>query len=207
MDSYSQPSQNQSQSAKKDFSLAETLILEEDWNPLEDQAPCNFPTPTSLVDSDPAVTQHPIAKLPTPPAADNPFWMPNPFENESFLTKNLSHPIGQRLEAAGLLSSGQIEVTLRDQQHGTNLLFGEILLLRSWIQEQTLAFFLNLDKASSTAFQQLPLGQRLKTAGLVTDWDIERALADQRRARIKLGQVLVSQGVISQQTADFFASL
>lgn len=123
------------------------------------------------------------------------------------LKLKLLQPIGMRLVEAGLLSPAQVEVTLRDQQDYPDLQFGEILLLRGWICEETLSFFLNLESVCSEEFRKLPLGQRLKTAGLVTEDEIQRAIDKLNLPNLTIGQVLVLQGVISQRTADYFAQL
>ncbi|MEB3335886.1 MAG: hypothetical protein VKJ46_00365, partial [Leptolyngbyaceae bacterium] len=84
---------------------------------------------------------------------------------------------------------------------------GEIMLLRNWIREKTLAFFLELEKALSPEFQALPLGERLQQAGLVEPTDIAKALRDQKQLRGKFGQILALNRVIRPATADYFAQL
>ena len=51
-----------------------------------------------------------------------------------------------------------------------------------------------------------PLGKALEKAGLISDWQIRIALDIQsKNKQVKFGKILVSQGIVKQQTVDFFA--
>ncbi|MEM9275745.1 MAG: hypothetical protein AAGA80_22725, partial [Cyanobacteria bacterium P01_F01_bin.143] len=51
-----------------------------------------------------------------------------------------------------------------------------------------------------------PLGKVLEQAGLISDWQIRTALDIQSKDnQVKFGKILVSQGIVKQQTVDFFA--
>jgi len=50
--------------------------------------------------------------------------------------------LGSYLVEAGLLTQVQIDVALADQV-ATGIRFGEILVLRGWIKEQTVEYFMN----------------------------------------------------------------
>ena len=53
---------------------------------------------------------------------------------------NLVKPIGEILQNAGLVSASQIEVALHDQTHHEDMLIGEILALRGWIDHSNSKF-------------------------------------------------------------------
>lgn len=50
-------------------------------------------------------------------------------------------PLGQYLVEAGLLSEAQIRVALTDQQT-TGMLFGEVVVARGWMKEQTVEYLM-----------------------------------------------------------------
>ncbi len=50
-----------------------------------------------------------------------------------------------------------------------------------------------------------PLGKILLEAGLVSIYQIEIALGEQKQHDLKIGEVLASHGWIKQQTSDFLA--
>ena len=65
----------------------------------------------------------------------------------------------------------------------------------------------SLSHFSATGSNALPLGYILKQAGLLTDLQITTALNAQQYSphHLKIGQVIVEQGWLQQETIDFFA--
>jgi|GEM_PF-3860748 len=115
-------------------------------------------------------------------------------------------PLGAWLVDAGLLTPYQVKVALVDQQYQPHYRFGEVLLARGWIKAATLEFFLHLERAFTPEFHRLKLGQRLQEAGLVSEADIQSAIAQQKHQQpLRLGQILFLKGLIQPKTADFFA--
>jgi hypothetical protein len=51
-------------------------------------------------------------------------------------------PIGAYLVEAGLLSEAQVGVALADQQNVGSMSFGEILVTRGWVKEQTIEYLM-----------------------------------------------------------------
>jgi hypothetical protein len=51
-------------------------------------------------------------------------------------------PIGAYLVEAGLLSDAQVGVALADQQNIGSMSFGEILVTRGWVKEQTIEYLM-----------------------------------------------------------------
>lgn len=112
-------------------------------------------------------------------------------------------PLGMVLQRAGLVSQGQVEVALHDQSYNHNLLLGEILVLRGWIESSTVEFFVeHFHRARN--FGNTPLGEHLKQAGLLTEHQIQEVLKEQNHSWIKFGAAAVLRGFIKQQTLDFF---
>jgi hypothetical protein len=69
-----------------------------------------------------------------------------------------SKRLGSYLVDAGLITPGQIEVALNDQQViGSGTRFGEILVTRGWIKQQTLDYLIDkVVEPEQTAAQQAP---------------------------------------------------
>lgn len=125
---------------------------------------------------------------------------------EALKAKLNRQPLGAWLVEAGLLTPYQVKVALVEQQYRPSCRFGEVLLERNWIKATTLEFFLHLERAFTPQFHRLKLGQRLQAAGLVSEADIQTAIARQQQQRqLRLGQILCLQGLIQPKTADFFA--
>jgi len=61
-------------------------------------------------------------------------------ENETYI-EYFSKPLGLYLQEANLLTEAQIRVALWDQK-STGLLFGDVLLVRGWVDEATLKYYL-----------------------------------------------------------------
>ncbi len=61
-------------------------------------------------------------------------------ENQTYI-EHLSKPLGVYLREANLLTDDQIRVALWDQQ-ATGMLFGDVLLARGWVDEETLEYYL-----------------------------------------------------------------
>jgi hypothetical protein len=70
----------------------------------------------------------------------------------------VTKPLGSYLIDAGLITPGQIEVALNDQQvMDGGMRFGEILVTRGWIKQQTLDYLiLKVVDPEQTAAQQTP---------------------------------------------------
>lgn len=63
---------------------------------------------------------------------------------KNFATQALENyrPLGAYLVEAGLLTDAQVGVALADQSI-TSMLFGEIIVARGWLKEQTVEFIMN----------------------------------------------------------------
>jgi hypothetical protein len=85
--------------------------------------------------------------------------MPNPTASRnSAPAMKTSKRLGSYLVDAGLITPGQIEVALNDQQViGSGTRFGEILVTRGWIKQQTLDYLIDkVVEPEQTAAQQAP---------------------------------------------------
>lgn len=113
-------------------------------------------------------------------------------------------PIGQLLQKAGLVSREQVEAILQEQAYERHLRFGDLLVRRGWVKPETVDFFAEeLPKLASFHPEQ-PLGQYLKKAALLNDYQIEQILTFQRRTGLKFGEIAVLKGWLKQETIDLF---
>ncbi|MCS6813291.1 MAG: hypothetical protein NZ772_06930 [Cyanobacteria bacterium] len=125
-------------------------------------------------------------------------------QGAAFVRSQLEKPLEARLIDAGLLSRAQLIVLRQDQYLQPDLTVEEILRLRGWINDTVLNFFMHLEQALLDEFKQLSIGQRLKYAGLVTDAQLEIAIAYQQQTRIRMGHAIFLSGILSQTTVDYF---
>ncbi|MEM9274618.1 MAG: pentapeptide repeat-containing protein [Cyanobacteria bacterium P01_F01_bin.143] len=63
----------------------------------------------------------------------------------------------------------------------------------------------NYRSSNSSSCAKKPLGQILIEAGLVTVYQIELALEEQKQSGLRIGEILVLHNWIKQETVDFFA--
>ncbi len=113
-------------------------------------------------------------------------------------------PLGEILQEAALISSGQVQVALMEQLTYDNLKIGEILALHGWIEEKTVNFF-------ADTFPQLinnpirnKIGNYLCEAGLLNEYQVEEIITEQFKTGIKFGSLAVIKGFIKPETLDFF---
>ena len=121
---------------------------------------------------------------------------------------HLVKPIGEVLRNAGLVSTYQLEVALRDQTYYQDMRIGEILALRGWVEQSTVDFFVNewlnlLHRKRSQPLNQ-PLGFYLKKASLLTEREIQMILAEQNQTCLRFGATAVIKGFVKQGTIDYF---
>jgi tetratricopeptide (TPR) repeat protein len=116
----------------------------------------------------------------------------------------VNKPLGFLLQKAGLVSSEQINIALKDQSHLRNRKIGEILAIRGWIKPETADFFAEEWPKILKQKPRQPLGQYFKAAALMDEQQIAGILAEQRRIGLKFGTLAVLEGLIEQKTLDFF---
>ena len=118
-----------------------------------------------------------------------------------------SQALGRKLVLCGLLSDQDLEELLdRFHPYSNTQRFGEFLRLNLNIPFQILDFFLTKSLASLD-FNTLKLGERLLSLGLVSQSSIEQALEHQRVNGGRIGDILVAKNAINRQLTDFFAEL
>lgn len=114
-------------------------------------------------------------------------------------------PIGTILQEACLISTAQLEVALYDLHYHQDLRLGEILALRGWIKQDTADFFAeqwrNLIQEQSI---KKPIGYYLHQAALLNEADIQSILKEQKIIWMRFGSIAVLQGLIKQETLEFF---
>ena len=113
-------------------------------------------------------------------------------------------PIGEILQDAGLITSPQLEVALRDQAYYQEMRLGEILALRGWVKQDTADFFVQEWFKLVNQRIEHPIGFYLQKAGLLTEQDIKAILSEQNRYSLRFGDTAVKQGLIKPNTVEFF---
>lgn len=113
-------------------------------------------------------------------------------------------PIGEILQEAGLITSPQLEVALRDQIYYQDMRLGEILALRGWIEQDTADFFVQEWFKLVNQRIEHPIGFYLQKAGLLTEQDIKFILIEQHKYSLRFGDTAVKHGLIKPSTINFF---
>ena len=113
-------------------------------------------------------------------------------------------PIGEILQDAGLITSPQLEVALRDQTFYEDMRLGEILALRGWVKQDTADFFVQEWFKLVNKRIDHPIGFYLRKAGLLSEQDIRIILTKQHKSSLRFGDLAVKQGLVKQNTVDFF---
>ncbi|MCJ2543100.1 hypothetical protein [Thermostichus vulcanus] len=111
--------------------------------------------------------------------------------------------IGQVLLQAGLLTEAQVQVALQDQSY-CGVRFGEILVTRGWIKQETVDFLVDQWPELLQRRDKMPLGECLQAAGLLTPFQVEQAVREQRINGMRIGAVIVLNGWLKKNTVDFF---
>lgn len=112
--------------------------------------------------------------------------------------------LGETLKQAGLISDLQIKTVLEDRKYSNHLRVGEIMALRGWIDQKTADFFAEEWYDLVNQAEKQPLGYYLVKSGLLTDQQIDSILQEQQKIWVKFGSVAILQGILTQETLDFF---
>jgi hypothetical protein len=119
--------------------------------------------------------------------------------------------IGQILQQANLVSPAQIEMALLDQEryvnlHLADLRLGEILVLRGWIKQETVDFFLERWSQFTAQSETKRIGFYLHEAGLLNKEQIAWIIKQQKQLTIppKFGEIACQQGWLKPKTINFF---
>ena len=129
-------------------------------------------------------------------------------KNRSSLTRSRSliqpKPLGMVLQEAHLIAYPKIEVALKDQEYYPYLRLGEILVMRGWIKQETIDFFVHDWWELTKQRTRKRLGYYLQKAALLEAKHIEAILEEQKKMGIRFGSVAVLQGLLDSETIDFF---
>jgi hypothetical protein len=97
--------------------------------------------------------------------------------------------LGSYLVEAGLITPAQIDVALNDQKMMNDLRFGEVLVTRGWIKQQTLDYLIKKvvepERQALRQDQQMPTprSQPLSSTPLAPPPPIGQAPANERKSR------------------------
>lgn len=117
--------------------------------------------------------------------------------------QELSRPIGQILQKAGLITENQVAEILQYQSSNRHLRFGEIAVMWRIIKQETADFFVELFPQLMKDNHKKPVGEYLKLAKLLNDEQIYSILVEQRQTNLRFGEVAVQKGWLKQETMDF----
>lgn len=128
------------------------------------------------------------------------------FFYDSSISKNNKKPLGQLLNEAGLISAQQIEIALRDQFDNPEVKIGQIMAAKGWIRQKTADFFVEQWNELVSQEPKRPLVYYFRKAGLLSETDINLILDQQsnQTRKVRFHHLAVKQGLLKQQTADFF---
>lgn len=121
----------------------------------------------------------------------------------------LKRHIGQILVDAGFLSRQVLAAALQEQGR-TREMLGQVLIRMGVVQAPDMKasllaqkYLSNMDDAvKMAAGDRQMLGALLVESGRMTDADLDRAIAEQQRTGVKLGEVLVQLGYVSRPQLD-----
>ena len=115
-------------------------------------------------------------------------------------------PLDRVLKQAGLISTLQLDLALKEQSLNRQMSLGEILASKGWIKKETVEFFVNCLPNLMHKKQKEPLGYYLKQAGLLSDNQVKYILSlqNQEHGWIRFGKLAVINNLLKQETLDFF---
>ena len=117
----------------------------------------------------------------------------------------ITKPLGELLEEAGLITEGQLEVVLVEQNIYSHLKIGEIIALHGWLKQETADFFAErMRQLIKEKNSYLKIGKFFNQAALLSEKDIEDILNEQKLTGVKFGSIAVMKGLLKEQTLDFF---
>ena len=111
--------------------------------------------------------------------------------------------LGQMLQEAGLLSFRQVDTILMLQLDDRRQRFGEIVVQRRLLKQDTVDFFADRLPLLMQAPWRYPLGQYLRMAALLDDEQTSTILLEQWARPVRFGDVAVSRGWVERQTVDW----
>ncbi|MGD1921748.1 MAG: hypothetical protein ACFCAD_24370 [Pleurocapsa sp.] len=116
-------------------------------------------------------------------------------------------PLGEILQQAGLLSSGNIRQALKIQKQYQDYRFGEILIEQGYLPSETINFFVNDLPELMQSNHRLRLGDYFNNAGLLLPEQISEALKQQYLTQRKFGEIITQRGWVNPGTLNWFVNL
>ncbi len=113
-------------------------------------------------------------------------------------------PLGEILQEAALVNSGQVQVALMEQSIYQDLRIGEILALHGWIAQKTVDFFAELLPSLVQNPVRNKIGDYFYEAGLLTKSQIQEILNEQNQIGGRFGAIAVFKVFIKPETLSFF---
>lgn len=115
--------------------------------------------------------------------------------------------LGDKLLQAGVIDAAQLDRLLQEYRpFSGSQRFGEFLKLNLQIPPALLELLLNSSLFDEAGFNDKRLGERLVESGVISQEQLQDALAAQKAGGGLLGEVLAAKGHISDATARFFST-
>lgn len=134
------------------------------------------------------------------------------FETEN-LNNNFAHVeqmisskklLGEILQEANLVSDVQLELALTIQKSYPEIKLGKILALKGWIKPNTVDFFNCSWSYLLNQKEKHPLGFYLKQSSILDENQIKIILDEQKKLKLKLGEIAVLKGWLNVKTLNYF---
>lgn len=118
--------------------------------------------------------------------------------------------IGQLLKEAGIIAQPQLDLVLANQRMPvySEMRLGELLMLRGWVSEQTMSFFVfrwsEIIREAKTGKRKVKLGQCIYEADLITREQVLALLREKKASKTDPYSLMLAHGYISQKTMNYF---
>ena len=113
--------------------------------------------------------------------------------------------LGQKLIKAGFLNQLSLQNHLNEyQQYAHKMKFGEYLKINLVVPPALLDFFLTPANYDLERFNDMKLGTKLLSVGIINSSQLEKTLDFQSKSSLRIGACLVKLGFLSQSQLDFF---
>ena len=131
--------------------------------------------------------------------------MENSLPQDELLISKTNRPLGEILIEAGLITAGQLEFALQQQQSEGRRI-GEILASYNWVEQKTADFFAEKWSNLINQKQKKPLVYYFRHSGLLNEQQIAALLREQKQQEkpIRFHRLAVERGYLKQLTVDFF---
>jgi len=155
---------------------------------------------TSPSEDKTVVEQTPITKI-----VNNPdFFDPKITSSLKLSLPQESFLLSLRLNQAGLISESQIEVVIQDCQNHDDFSLEEILVLRGWVKQETIAFFLEVFPKLINESKTITLAKCLEKSAILSKQKVANILEYQKATGRSFYALVLDFDYVKESTLKFF---